>query len=280
MSPSRIICVSRGGVAEWYRGIANQYEEMLALQPLGTFQAMVRTRCDDFMTMKQTELHATEVDQLRLSRAAPEADPAVVIHPSVMYGLFSNYWNGIAPLHQLLRKQVHTRLLAACTSSISARLPREYFAIKLYASDCLPFDADALQAVHNLVRYLARQAPVVLLHNPIAIDDHSSFNIEGIDNVINLSVELEPSTNLSVQADVVSNARTLVCTYGGFSYLGMLLGVPTVSLFSRANYAEPHLQLAEHLARSVGGAPYLVSPLAKRTADQIAGIVYSLGSRS
>jgi hypothetical protein len=42
---------------------------------------------------------------------------------------------------------------------------------------------------------------------------------------------------------LVAGARALVCSYGGFSYLGGLLGVPTLALQTRPPFSPVHLSV-------------------------------------
>ena len=62
---------------------------------------------------------------------------------------------------------------------------------------------------------------------------------------------MTPQDNLAVQTAVVARARELVSTYGGFSYLGPMLGVPTLALHTHEAFSRVHLDvLARRLSRT------------------------------
>jgi hypothetical protein len=52
-----------------------------------------------------------------------------------------------------------------------------------------------------------------------------------------------PEDNLAVQTKIVARARELVATYGGFSYLGPMLGVPTRALYTQEAFQRVHLDV-------------------------------------
>jgi hypothetical protein len=51
---------------------------------------------------------------------------------------------------------------------------------------------------------------------------------------------------------MVAHARRLYATYGGFSYLGPRLGVPTLAFHSHVNYVHEHLDLAHRVFNRPG----------------------------
>jgi hypothetical protein len=54
---------------------------------------------------------------------------------------------------------------------------------------------------------------------------------------------VRPEDNLAVQTALVARARRLVATYGGFSYLGPMLGVPTRALYTQQAFQRVHLDV-------------------------------------
>ena len=63
-----------------------------------------------------------------------------------------------------------------------------------------------------------------------------------------LSVRTNVRDNLAVQSAIVSRARGFVGTYGGFSYLAPLYGVPAVSFYSLRERLVPfHLEHAQRV---------------------------------
>jgi hypothetical protein len=84
---------------------------------------------------------------------------------------------------------------------------------------------------------------------------------------------MTPANNLDVQTRIISRAEALVGTYGGFSYVGPLLGVKTLSFYSNpAGFRIDHLEVAQRMFREVAAAPYV----ALRTSD-VAALEHLLG---
>ena len=54
---------------------------------------------------------------------------------------------------------------------------------------------------------------------------------------------MTPADNLAVQTRAIAAARTLVGTYGGFSYLGPYLGVDSFAFYSEENFVPSHLDV-------------------------------------
>ena len=54
---------------------------------------------------------------------------------------------------------------------------------------------------------------------------------------------MTPQDNLAVQTALVARAGALVATYGGFSYLGPMLGVPTRALYTQGAFQRVHLDV-------------------------------------
>ena len=53
---------------------------------------------------------------------------------------------------------------------------------------------------------------------------------------------MEPRTNLTVQTRIIRGAQALFTTYGGFSYLGPFLDVPSVCFYSDDTFNPTHLE--------------------------------------
>ena len=67
---------------------------------------------------------------------------------------------------------------------------------------------------------------------------------------------MRPADNLAVQTAAIAGARAFIGTYGGFSYLAPLCGVPTVAVYSVYNYFAHHLEMARVVFDKVGAAPF------------------------
>jgi hypothetical protein len=63
---------------------------------------------------------------------------------------------------------------------------------------------------------------------------------------------MTPETNLELQTAVIAGARAFVGTYGGYSYLAPLCGVPALAFYSeRKAFHVIHRELAERVFRDV-----------------------------
>ena len=130
-------------------------------------------------------------------------------------------------------------------------------AAKLYFSSCFPETPENRRAIADVLRELAEHVPVVLLTTGLGLDDHAEAEL--IDHPRIHSLALRPKDNLGVQTQVIAGAETLLATYGGPSYLGVLLGRPTVAVESLANHNARHLATVRHVADTLGSpAPRLV----------------------
>jgi hypothetical protein len=161
-----------------------------------------------------------------------------------MYRLFAAYWRGWMHVDRVTPWCDHGSLPAACNRPEELPFTGEYVAVKFYFSDCLPCTDENRAFVRRTCDRLAARLPVVLLNTGLNIDDHHDATANTGGRVFDATPLMTPATNLEVQTALVANARYLICTYGGFSYLGPLLGVPTVSFYSRASFEPSHLQLA------------------------------------
>jgi hypothetical protein len=63
---------------------------------------------------------------------------------------------------------------------------------------------------------------------------------------------MTPERNLDIQTAVIARARAFVGTYGGYSYLAPLCGVPAVAFYSeRDSFHAIHRELAERVFREM-----------------------------
>jgi hypothetical protein len=69
-----------------------------------------------------------------------------------------------------------------------------------------------------------------------------------------MSDRMTPERNLAVQTAVIGRARAFVGTYGGYSYLAPLCGVPSLAFYSARTYKTQHLHMADRVFERLGGA--------------------------
>ena len=243
--------ISRGGVAAWYDGIATGYEDIFAVVDPAEFRAHT-----DRETRKQRSVGAFDRRLLRHASRALGVRP-VLVHPSLMYNLLYPYWKDALPLRRLFEYVEPARLSAAPELDVTLDLPAEYVAVRFYFSQCFPDNPGNRALVTDVVRSLSARLPVVLLTTPFAVDDHVDATPDAA-SVRSVAHLLTPENNLAVQTAVIKGARAFVGTYGGFSYLAPLCGVPSVTFYSEATFFEQHLEFARRTFSRVDAASFIV----------------------
>src|SRR5262245_7581879 len=124
ISPDRIVAVSRGGVASWYQGVASRYVEIWDEIDPAEF---ARRNAERGVT-KHYEPSPLDGDILdRVARRLGTSD-FDVLHPGLMYRLFTLYWSGQRATGFM---DAHTRFHTMSPPSPlidPALLPRNYVA--------------------------------------------------------------------------------------------------------------------------------------------------------
>jgi hypothetical protein len=245
--PERVVAVSRGGVGRWYADFAGRYVELFDYLSPDEFRALGET-VEAAHEGKKPFL-PTEPERALIGRIAGELglEGCRTIYPAALYGLFRTTW--------LKRFGGETFLPALDYAPIDRTWPRPqglpfegpYVAVKFYGSGY--FDAaQAAPFIARLLRRLTERHRVVLLNTGLRLDDHSdaAAALPGIerDRLFDATPLLTAADNLAVQSALVANADSLYCTFGGFSYLGPLLGVDTLSFFTHTHFVSSHLDLA------------------------------------
>ncbi len=259
----RLIVLSRGGPSHWYRDISPNYRDIFELFEPGTF----RTKNDERTAQQGGNLKHVSVSAFDREILAQLGQPSSLnqsqwLHPSLMYNLFRLFW----------RKQTSVRLIESFssyrmfapmeTSQDLVGLPDSYVAVKFYDSAAFPDNPRTRQFVSALLENLTRETDVVLLDTGLRVDDHGDFTAAQRDRLHTISHLITPQNNLDVQTQLIANARALVGTYGGFSYLGPLCGVDTVSFYSgQQSFRADHLALARDIFQSLGAGRFIALDL-------------------
>jgi len=240
VAPERLLVVSRGGTAAWYRPFAANYREIFDYLSPEEF----RRRHDERLTangeQKQTQVLAFERQLLR--ELTGDVEHRSMLHPSTMYGLFNPFWWRHLDETWVHAHAVYARLAAAPPAGLT--LPdRPYTAVKFYFNDCFPATDDTRAFVRRTLQELASRGPVVSLATGLRIDDHDG-DAHGLPGVQPLPADLHPRDNLGAQAAIVAGASAFVGTYGGFSYLAPFLGVRTTAFYANEGFSARHLGMA------------------------------------
>jgi hypothetical protein len=279
VAPERVTAISRGGVESWYGGFAGDYVDLLDHVSVDELRALHSEREKTFGAQKQLGLLDGE-EQL-LERMVPGHRDQTLIHPSMMYRLFHFFFGQAQPISMVERHTSHEPIAPPADEPVPLDdLPAEYVAVKAYFSSCFPDNPANREFVTDLIGGIAEDREVVLLDTGLRIDDHDDFHLDR-PNVHTLRESLPPERNLAIQTRLIAGADALVSTYGGFSYLGPYLGVPSLCFYSDENFNHGHLDMmrraGQTLAGGGAGAPFV--PLRTTEVDPVAALGRAIGGR-
>jgi hypothetical protein len=247
--PERVWVVSRGGTRAWYGDMAAHYVDAFEFCSPDAF----RSATDE--AKKQRRVGAFDAEIVKRVTAAYGLGRPDLLHPGMMYRLFMPYWKDLASMTRVEERAVYERLAPGADPAPTG-LPDEYVAARFYFSECFPDTPANRSFVASTIDGLSRQAPVVLLNTPFAVDDHRDVDASG-SRVFTIAAHMSPERNLAVQTAVIARARAFVGTYGGYSYLAPFCGVPSVAFYSDRSFKVHHLHVAQQIFATLGG-PTLV----------------------
>lgn len=266
VDPSRLVVVSRGGVASWYRDVATQYIELLDMFDVPTFAARNAER----QRQGEQKQHVlADFDREILSRVREQlgSERATVCHPSVMFRLLRQFWLGNESLQYVQEHTKYARVDLAGVPGVPV-LPERFVAMKFYSGKAIPATERNRQLLRTLVERVAAESPVVSLDTGLALDEHQDLLFEGIPGVVHLASHLTPQRNLGVQAAVIQRASAYIGTCGGLAWLAPLLGTKTLAVYADDELLAPHLYAARQAYRAIDAASF--TSLDVRAFDAIA----------
>jgi hypothetical protein len=235
----RVTVLTRGGAGAWYRDIAADAVDILDLVPPdGYLSELVERRRREGNTK---QFFPDELDKRLTQFALERIGDAAVIHPLVMYSRMRFVLELLQPVDAVTRIGDYRQLLLA-PRELPAGCPAEYVAVKLYFSDSFPDDEATRELVARVLGELAERSEIVVLTSGAQLDEHREWVPAGA-RIHDSSSWVMPQDNLAVQTAIVAGARELVATYGGFSYLGPMLGVPTRALYTQEAFQRVHLDV-------------------------------------
>ena len=252
----RVVAVSRGGVGSWYAGVASRYIEIWDLIDPAEFARRNAARG----VTKHFEASAVDDDILEGVARRLGTHDFDVIHPGLMYRLFSLYWSGQRAMGFV---DAHTRFTRHTIAPVvdPSLLPRDYIAVKFYGARSLPDTPEMRTLLRRVVGALAEQLPVVLLDTGLLLeDDHSDYSFGGAD-VISARDWMTPQTNLGVQAQITAGARAFVGTCGSIAWLAPRLGVNTSAMFVDPSWLHAHVAVAMRAYHKLDAGRFAVTDL-------------------
>ena len=254
LDPKRLFVVSRGGVGSWYRQITGNYDDIFRFYTPDEFLRGNQERIAKLGgRFKHHDVSAFDKEIAERVARARGLGKYHLLHPSVMYRLFNVYWRQLAPIALVERFTSYGRLPRVDLGDLAAYLPAEYVAVKFYANGALPDTPGNRAFVSRVLAELTQTTDVVLLNTASRFDEHADFAPEVRARVHTIDHLMTPETNLDVQTRVIAGARALVGTYGGFSYLGPLVGTSTVAFYSHpTGFRFDHLDVARRVFSGLG----------------------------
>jgi hypothetical protein len=250
IDPDQLVAISRGGVRDWYRGIAGSYVDIFELMSVDQYRRSSEAIWKELGGQKQPRLIPFERDLLKAAGApAPGRWPmkgAALLHPSIMFGVVRRFWKGGLPLDAYLERLCFERWPTPVDDGLHERLPDRYVAVRFYFTDSFPDTTENRDMVRATVSALAEHTPVVLLNTGLAFDDHAELDVQDGPRVLRPLVGVPPERNLGAQAAVVAHADALVGTLGGSSFYPLAYGVPS---FAYASLPEHHFPAFIDVAR-------------------------------
>ena len=245
LDPSRLVVVSRGGAAPWYRHLTTRYVDVLDLLTPEEF----RERTAEGKRKQYSPSRDLDRELLDRIREDHGLRHAKHIHPAAMFRLFLNLFRERASL-DVVDAFTSFRFLAPVEEAEAdiRALPSDYIVAKFYFSKPFPDTPENHAFVRDLLQRVSARVPVVLLSTSVRLDDHHDFAATAASGIHIVDAHREPQKNLDRQTRIIAGARGFLGTYGGFSYLAPFYGVRSVSFFSRRTMFKPHhLELADRV---------------------------------
>ena len=253
----RLIIVSRGGVAPWYRHIGSRYVDVFDFFT----PEQLRERNEEKIAsgqMKQRALTDFEREVVKLVKVSIQRRDVQMFHPMYMYRLFYPYWKSRTSINLIENFASFERLPALDTVDIASKLPDSYIAVRFYHNTAFPETEGNRTFVRRLLTRITETTDVVLLNPGYLLDDHWDLKLDVTRRVHRIDHLLEPSNNLDIQTKVISGAQAYVGNYGGLSYLAPFYGVRALAFYSSPDHVAPyHLDLMYRVAAKLKRGSYV-----------------------
>ena len=262
----RLVVVTRGGAASWYSDItANAVEVFDLMSPEEYATSNAQRSAEDRGTLKQFGVSPMDQRIVADAQRSIGVSRTRVLHPSLLYRLFHQFWLGHRP-PAFLDKRTRYRRIGAPDVTVPA-LPAKFVAVKFYTAASLPPTDSVRRALQSIVLGLAERTPVVMLDTGFALDDHEVYSFARASRVHSVRDALRPRDNLAVQTAIISRAASFVGTCGALAWLAPMLGVDTTAVLADARFLHGHLQVARRVYQVMGGGRF--SPLDISALDQL-----------
>ena len=248
----RLVVVSRGGAAPWYRHLTRDYVDVFSLFSLDEYRQANEARWDKAGHQKQYRVEQMDRDIIERTQQHTRLQHLELLHPSLMYKLLRFCWFEKAGMGLLKYHTEYRRLAPIERSQALKDLPREFVAVRFYFRPSFPDTAENRRFAMDTIRSISCDVPVVLLNTGLRPDEHEDLDVPG-SGVYRVDRLMMLEQNLEIQTEIISHARAFVGTYGGLAYVGPFYGVPSISFYSTESELVPvHLDVSWRLGQAMG----------------------------
>lgn len=267
---NRLVALSRGGVASWYGNLTTRYFDIFEIASETEYREAneVRQLRQD-NSIKQ--FHLDDFDRFLVEKICERVGVGRcgILHPYLMYRTLNPYWAGLRT-NAFAKSHLKFARIAAPDHKLCETLPARYVAAKFYTRASFPANDENVGLVASYLERLSAHLPVVILDHPFLLDDHGNFPKHNSGNVIYIGDRLTLADNLAAQTAVIARSEMVVGTYGGFTYLPLLLGRPAVGLISHANHLlSAHSGILFTMAEALSGSVSLLEIGALRSLKEV-----------
>lgn len=244
VEPERVVAISRGGADGWYADVASRYVDLLDHFSLSKINA--GDSAETPLPGQPATDSRFDRSAFRLGCDAAGTAPADWLHPALLWRLFGPRWQWRAPGTVVWNRTLHRLLPPAPDDEADLSLPDSYVALQPSFNRSFPDTAENRAFLDELVSELSSRTAIVLLR-PLA----GSHYLPRGEAVHDASEALTPRSRLGVQTRIVRDARLLLSTYDGFSYLGPFVGTPTLAFYSEGAGDAVHLDAIDRVGRQL-----------------------------
>ena len=249
VNPDRLVIVSRGGPSSWYAHLGGRYVDVLESVTPDEFRSRTEVQ------KKQHGVGSFDREILRRVIEATGVGRPALLHPGLMYRAFRPFWHQQTTVHRVDDYTHYARMQVAPNPALSARLPRDYVAVRFYFSSSFPDTPENRAFAESMVRGLAQSTDVVMLGPGVRVDDHRDFTPAASSRIHAVDDLMTPARNLEIQTAVIAGARAFVGTYGGYAYLAPFCNVPAIAFYAnRDGFHAYHFELADRVFRRMNTA--------------------------
>ena len=236
-------------MSSWYAAIADHYADLSGHVSEAEFKQHMLERKDILATQKH--ILFSEWDKTMLARAESGfgISNAHYLHPKEMFQVFAEMWGDWGSRNNYGMLRYARMRKPEKDNKAQFKLPDRYVLCRFYSSKCFKVDEESIAQIRDLLDMLSREIHVVMLAPGFDLDDHSDIRITSAN--ITVIDKLPFADNLAIQTALVANAELFVSTYGGLSYLGPLVNVPTLALYTNEKFLPSHLETMLRTARAL-----------------------------